>query len=141
MPAEKFVYQLTLRLIVQVMSVGAVGIGVGAAIGGPERFSSPSLATARLIPGGVYTWAALITVGGLITLTGVCLHWKRLVVMIGLAWQGCWYLFFDVSLWTAAFRDPRAGMTGAMVYLMLSVVCVVLYVGGYELKAIAARVS
>lgn len=139
MPMERFVYQLTVRLIVQVLSGGAVAMGLGAAIGGPERFSSASLATARLVPGGVYTWSALIAVGGLIALIGVALHWRRRVVMTGLAWQASWYAFFDVSLWTAVFRDPRAGMTGAVVYLMLAVVCVILYVAGHELMAIGGK--
>lgn len=133
MPAEKFIYQLTVRTSMYVLSIGAVLLGAALGWGGPSRFATPSLATARIVPGGPYTWGALIAVGGAIALVGAVSGRHRDIVMIGIAWQGSWYLFFDVALWTTAAQDPQTPLMGCFVYAMLAVICGVLYAGGHRL--------
>jgi hypothetical protein len=134
-PLAKLVYQDTVRATVEAFAVGAIALGAGIAYGGPARFVAPSLATARAMPGGCYTWAAAIGGSGLLTLAGARLGWRRHVVMSGLAVMGMIYLFFDVSLWVTAVQDPTTPLTGCVVYLMVAVVCGVLYGGGHGLIA------
>jgi hypothetical protein len=135
MPQEKAIYQLAVRTTVQVLSGGAVLMGALVAWGGPGRFATASLATARLVPGGAYAWAAAIAGGGIFTCAGIAARWRRPVVCAGLAWQGAWYAFLDLSLWTTALHDPTTPLIGAVVYAMLAALCAVLYAAGHELHA------
>jgi hypothetical protein len=136
MPAEKAVYKLAVRSAVRTFATGAVVMGALVAWGGPGRFAVPALETARLVPGGAYTWAGLIAAGGLVCWAGIAMHWCRLVVCTGLALQFLWFLFFDVSLWLTAFADPATPVTGPVVYALLAVVCLILYSAGHQLHAL-----
>jgi hypothetical protein len=135
MPVEKLVYQATVRTTIEAVAVGSIGLGAGLAFGGPARFAAPSLATARAMPGAQWTWALIIAGFGIVTLAGARAGWRRRVVMTGLAGQGLIFLFFDVSLWVTAAKDPATPLTGCVVYLMVAFVCAVLYGGGHGLEA------
>lgn len=141
MPLEKLVYQLTVRLTIKLVAAGSAAIGAGITLGGPGRFKVPALATAALIPGGCYTWAVAIAFAAALTFAGMAKGWQRHVVMAGLAGQGAWFAFFDMSLWVTAWNDPSAPLTGPCVYLMLAVICAVLYAAGHTLEAAAGRIS
>jgi hypothetical protein len=55
--------------------------------------------------------------------------------MAGLAAQGAWFAFFDLSLWITAANDPATPLIGCGAYLMVAFVCGVLYGGGHGLVA------
>lgn len=140
MPLERLVYQLTTRTIIRILASSSVLMGVDMALGGPARFGSPGFATARLIPGEVYTWAGVITVGGLLTLGG-SLRWRRRTVMTGLAWMGLVFGFLDVTLWWSRFSDPKTAVTGCWIYFAVATTCAVLLAGGHGLRPRGERPS
>ena len=135
---ERLIYQLTTRITIRVIAAYSIGLAADMALSGPARFGVAALATARLIPGSVYTWAAFIAAGATLTLTG-SIRWRRPIVMAGLMWMGLLYGFFDIALWTARTQEPTAPVTGCWIYLMLATVCAVLYVGGHQLDALAKQ--
>jgi hypothetical protein len=135
MPLAKLVYQSTVRGTIEAVAVGSIALGGAFAFGGPARFAAPAFATARTLPGAQWTWAALIAAAGITTLAGARLGWRRHVVMAGLAGQGLIYLFFDISLWVTAAKDPTTPLTGGVIYLMVAFVCAILYGSGHGLIA------
>lgn len=126
-------YQLAVRTTVRVLAGGALLMSGLLTLGGPARFATPSLATARLVPGGVYAWAALIGIAGATTWTGIALGWRRPVVTTGLALLAVWAAFLDLSLWIQVIQEPTTPLTGAVVYAMLTAVSLILYSAGHEL--------
>lgn len=133
---ERVVYQGAVRAIIKTLSASAILMGALMAWGGPGRFSAPAFETARAVPGGVYTWAVAVTVGGVISWAGIWHGWRRSIVGAGLACQGGWYAFLDVSLWLTAAADPTVPLTGPVVYALAAVTCLILYSAGHELHAL-----
>jgi hypothetical protein len=133
MPQEKVTYQLAVRTTISIFAVTSTLMGIDMTVSGPARFTAPALATARTVPGGVWTWGAIIAAGGALTLTG-SIGWHRRVVMAGLTWMGLVFGFFDIALWTSRFADPRAAVTGCWTYLMVAAACGVLIVSGHRLR-------
>jgi hypothetical protein len=130
------IYQGTHRDIVRVLSFGAVVFGLGLIWGGPDRFTSPGFAVARLMPGGCYTWGAAIALFGAVTLIGIAAGWVRRVVLSGLFLQGAWFLFWAVSLFSAFVDDARVATTGWMVYGLVSGVHFLLASTGHNLRGL-----
>lgn len=130
------VYQGTHRDIVRVLSFGAVAFGLGLIGGGPDRFGSPGFATARLMPGGCYTWGTLIALFGATALAGVAAGWRRRVVMTGLYLQGTWFLFWAVTLFNSYRDDSRVASTGWMIYGLVSAILFMLATTGHNLRGL-----
>jgi hypothetical protein len=140
MPQEKAIYQLATRTIIRTLSGSAILMGALMAWGGPRRFSAPAFETARAVPGGVYTWAVAATASGVISWAGIWRGWRRPIVGVGLACQGGWYAFLDVSLWLTATADPTVPLAGPVVYALVAVICLILYSAGHELHALEGTV-
>jgi hypothetical protein len=115
-----------LRAVILTVGAGSTFMGVSLIAGGPQRFTAPGFATARLIPGGSYTWGALILAAGVAVLAGAGL-WHRRTLEAGCLGMGAWYLWFDLSLIVTSTRDPHGAVTGAVIYLTAAVLCAVLY--------------
>lgn len=132
------VYQGTHRDIIRVLSAGSVVFGAGLIWGGPSRFGSPGFAVARQLPGACYTWGALVTAFGLVTLAGAVRGWVpgRRIVMTGLYLQGLWFLFWAVTLFVSFLHDARVPTTGWMVYGLVSGVLFLLAITGHNLRGL-----
>lgn len=128
LPSES--YRWITRAFVKTFGIGGLLLGLAMIAAGPTRFSSPGLATARLVPGGVYSWGSVMVAAGVITLLGVIDHWRRNVVVVGMFLQAVWFLFFTISLVSTAVRSPTGAVTGPIVYTMLGVLAVIAAVGG-----------
>lgn len=133
-PYRLVAYQFGHRAMIATLATVGVALGVAMIVGGPERFSSPGFRTARVVPGGVYTWGGMLTAAGLLTAAGIIRHWSRRIVMAGMACEGCWFAFFAVSLGVATFSDPHVAVTGPIVYSGVAVLCAIGYDTGSELR-------
>lgn len=136
MSPDRFItYQWITRGIVR--TLGCVGVALGVAMdwGGAERFSGPGFATARLIPGGVYTWGTSLAIAGFVVLVGVVAGWQRRIVALGLFLQALWFMFFAVGLAVTTASNPEGSVTGPFAYGGLAILCVIASVGGHGLRA------
>lgn len=102
--------------------VWATGLVYSAALalGGPTRWSSPSTAVARQVPGGVYTWATLLGAASLIGAVGSLWVRSPRVAALGITACGGWYLFLAVLAIVAVQRDSRASFAAPVVYVALA---------------------
>lgn len=123
-------YKWITRGIIRTLAVGCLMLGLAMIYGGAERFSGPSFATARLVPGAVYTWGGTIALAGAVVLAGILAHWFRRIVITGLWLMAVWFMFFVVSLGLTTLLSPQAAVTGPFAYGMLATVCVVIAVAG-----------
>jgi hypothetical protein len=108
-----------------VLAVLGVGMGAAMLLGGPDRFSADGFRTARMVPGGVYTWGGLLLAAGLVNLLGVLGPWSWRTVIVGLTLQGLWFAFFAVSLFMASVGQPRVAVTGPFAYGGLAALCAI----------------
>lgn len=115
-----------LRAVILIIGAGSTLMGVSLLLAGPGRFSSPGFATARLVPGGVYTWGVLILIAGSATLSGAG-AWHPHILRWACLGMAFWYLWFDLSLIVTSAMDPRGSVTGAVVYLMVTALCLLLW--------------
>ena len=122
-----------IRGFIVIRSTGLFLLGAALCYGGPERFSAPGFATARAIPGGVYTWGCTVAIAGAVALAGVARSWHRRAVITGLWLQAFWVLFFMISLTKTAFASDKGALTGPVVYLMVAAECLLFAVGAGKL--------
>lgn len=113
------VYVLAFRLLSRGYALLGVLLGTALIAGGPDRFSSRALATARDVPGQQLTWGAIAAAAGAVTVAASVLRLRRLVEAGAMVLIG-WHLFFALSLGLSAAHDPRAGLTGAVTYTGLA---------------------
>lgn len=134
MPYRLVTYQWITRAFIRTLGFGGLLLGLAMLFGGPERFSSPGFATARLVPGGVYSWgAAMVLAGGLVAF-GVLADWQRRVVVAGLGLQAAWFLFFATSLTITTLQTTQGAVTGPFAYGTMATLCILGAVGGHGLK-------
>jgi hypothetical protein len=133
-PYRLVAYQSAHRVSVTCCAVIGLTLGAAMILGGPGRFTASGFATARVMPGGVYTWGGALALAGSLTLAGIGANWARRVVMAGLLLEGCWYAFFAVSLGIATYEDPHVAVTGPIVYTGAAIWCVIGYDTGRELR-------
>jgi hypothetical protein len=110
-----------------IWTAGGFGLlqGVGIALGGYQRWSGPTYAMLRQIPGGPYTWGFGIAAAGAFILAGSALmRWK--VKATGLVFMSFWSLVFALSSVQAIIHTPSAGTTAAPTYLYLCVSTLIL---------------
>lgn len=109
------VYVLAFRLLSRGYATLGLLLGGALVAGGPDRFSSRALATAREVPGGHLTWGVLAAALGAAMLAASTARMRR-AVAAGASALACWHGFFAATLGFSAFQDPRAGITGAITY-------------------------
>lgn len=127
-------YQFAVRSWLTCLAVLGIAMGLAMVAGGPQRFGAAGFASARLVPGGVYSWGGLLAVAGAITLTGILGRWRRRIVMLGLLLEGAWFAFFAVALGSAAVADPHVAVTGPIVYGCVAALCAIGYDTGRWLR-------
>lgn len=115
-----------LRAVILIVGAGSALMGVSLLAAGARRFTSPGFATARLVPGGVYTWGVLILIAGVATLIGAG-AWHPHILRWSCLGMAFWYLWFDISLIVTSAPDPKGSVTGAVVYLMVTALCLLLW--------------
>ncbi len=125
--------QSMLRGFILIRSIGLFLLGVALCYGGPARFSAAGFASARAVPGGVYTWGVTVAVAGAVALVGVARAWQRLLVVSGMWLQGLWVLFFMISLTKTALASDKGALTGPVAYLMIAAECLLFAVGSAKL--------
>jgi hypothetical protein len=133
-PYRLVTYRFATRATTLALASGGTFLGVAMILGGPERFSSPGFATARLVPGGVYAWGGMLAAAGAVTLLGIHLQWARRTVMAGMALEGCWFAFFALTLAIAALHDPKVAVTGPVIYALVSMICAIEFQAGRGLR-------
>jgi hypothetical protein len=133
-PHRLLAYQSGRRISVECLGTFGVLLGAAIMVGGPGRFGAAGFAVARLVPGGVYAWGAALTLSGAVVLAGVATGWRRRVVMLGLALEGCWFAFFAVTLGSATARDPHVAVTGPVIYMLAACWCAIEYDTGRGLR-------
>lgn len=131
---EWFTYQFATRSMVRVIASATVVLGGVLIWGGPARFSSPGFATARQVPGQQDTWGVLFIASGALAWAGIYAGWRRKPIMVGLACQAVLFFFLAMSLAVSASRDSRTALTGAVVYGMASMLCVIAWSAGHALR-------
>lgn len=115
-----------LRAVILIVGAGSTLMGFSLLVAGPNRFSNSGFATARLVPGGVYTWGVVILIAGIATLIGAW-SWHPQLLRWACLGMAFWYLWFDLSLIVTSAMDPKGSVTGAVVYLMLTAACLLLW--------------
>jgi hypothetical protein len=101
----------------------AGGLGLAILVGGPVRFSGPSLTGAReLAPW--WAWGLAVAAAGLALAAGTALE-RRALLLAGYVMAATWGLFFAGGVLAAAVLSPQAILTGAVIYLAYARVMVV----------------
>lgn len=99
--------------------LGALNAGLGLVLllGGPVRHTGPAFATPRqLLP--IDAWALLFLAGGVICALAASLGRQGAVLVgLGAGLHACW----AAALLDSARMDPRAALTGVVVYSWVSV--------------------
>lgn len=115
LPAPVGIYLLLVRTARWTLAVLAVLLGLALIAGGPARFGAPSMYVARQVPGEHVTWGAFIAAAGLAVVVGkLTERWP--LVEAGMFAIGLWCWFFAVTLAVSALREPKAALTGLVVY-------------------------
>jgi len=116
------VAQWVIQALARLLATFALVQGVGIFLGGPQRWQSPGLAVAMMVPGAPATWGVILAVLGAITLLGTVKARHRLVAN-GLMGIATWCTFFTFSLLLTLLRDARVSTTGVPTYLFVTVTC------------------
>ncbi len=115
LPTSIGIYLLLVRVTRVVLGCVGVGLGFVLVVGGKSRFAGPALAIAREVPGAQYTWGVTAWCCGLIILLGSARKLWRMIET-GQLLLGVWCMFYSILILAAALKDPRAGLTGGVVY-------------------------
>jgi hypothetical protein len=116
-------YVVIVRLTSRILGGFGVGLGLVIILGGPDRFTAPSLAVARQVPGQQYTWGAVAAAAGIAILVGgIRRAWT--VLLAGTVALALWCTFFAVSVALAALIDPHAPFTGVVTYGTLALIAI-----------------
>lgn len=117
-----YAYRWLAQAMVTIFGFGTGVLGLALLAGGPQRFAASSFATARLVPGQHVTWGLLFLAGSVLTLAGA---WRKRfrLTRIGLFVISVGYLFLDCSLIATALHDPKAPITGAVIYAVVTAAC------------------
>jgi hypothetical protein len=122
------VYVMIVRLTSRCLGIGGVGLGVAMLAGGPRRFASASLASARQVPGQQVTWGLIAFGLGVVILAAG--HWHAwLLLQVSTSLLGTWCLFFATSIAISAAHDPDSGVIGVVTYTMVFGICTIEAVG------------
>lgn len=128
-------YEWYANCTVYLALLAALALSLAILLGGPRRFSAPSFAVARLIPGEQATWGGILLGLGLIMAFGVAMEWHAHLIMIGFLGMAAWYGFFALTLGVSSFREPSSALTGMCAYGTLSALCVLGWACGEGLRS------
>jgi hypothetical protein len=108
------------RAAIRGVGVFALILGATTWLGGAARMSSPSYAAAvalanRLNVAPATLWGSTLMAAGVLVL--LC----RRTRVVGMLLVASWCLFFALSLLISALANPRAGLTGVVVYAFVGV--------------------
>ncbi len=135
MPLPYHAYQWITRAVIRTFATASIVMGLAMTWGGPGRFSSPGFATAREVPGDVYTWAGTSLLAGSVVLFGIALDWHRPTVTAGLFLAFFWHLFFALSLGISTAHTTSGAVTGPVAYGTFAILCMICAVGEREGRA------
>ena len=107
------------RRTIRGAGVYALVQGVGIIIGGPGRWSSPSYALLKSVPGGPDAWGWLAVGIGVLILYGSRRR-KWAVKSLGMFFLTIWHLAFAVGAAIAALAYPGAGTTAWPIYALVA---------------------
>lgn len=105
-----------IRASVLVFLAALSTLAVGALIlaGGPTRFTSPALATARAVAPW-WGWGSAMLLSGLLATGGAWAH-RMWLARIGHTMSSAVYLFWVITLGFGVARTPTTAMTGLGIY-------------------------
>lgn len=129
---ELATYRWFTQAVITVYGLGGCLLGLAILIGGPTRFSASSFATAREVPGGLVTWGVMFLLCGAITLLGAALR-RVPLLRAGLLAQAFGFTFLDIALIHTAFHEPRAALTGCVIYALVASTCLATWGAAEEL--------
>lgn len=128
LPATPGTYVLIVRYTARLLGAGGLALGMVILLGGRARFGAAAFAAARTVPGEHLTWGALAAAAGALILTASAFRLWALLTWAQAA-LGLWCLFFAGGIVIAAVDDPRSGLTGAVVYMLVGLILIVHTVG------------
>lgn len=93
--------------------------GVGILIGGPGRWTSPTYALLRGVPGAPASWAGVAIGLGAVILVGS--YTRRWIIKSSAMFLLCvWHVCFATGALVAAFQFPGAGTTATPIYYLVA---------------------
>jgi hypothetical protein len=119
---QTYAYKWLAQAMVTIFGFGSGALGLALLVGGPQRFAASSFATARMVPGQHITWGLMFLLGSTLTLLGAWRRWRGLN-RVGLLGIALGFLFLDISLIVTAVNDPKAPITGAVIYAVVAAAC------------------
>lgn len=122
-----YVAQWGVRSIARAAGTWAFIEGVIIILGGPDRWRSPSFATALQVPFAPTSWGVVALLLGPVIVVGTFLGWRGArVVGVALCALASWALFFALTFGITAWGNPYAATTAAPTYFFVAVGLIVL---------------
>lgn len=119
------VAQWTIQALVRGAGTLATIMGLNIIIGGAERWSSRSYATALQVPGAPASWGVVLAVFGLLAISATFAGRAKLVA-ISMYLLAAWALFFSLAFGKTALEDAHASSGGFWAYLGIAFGSIVL---------------
>jgi hypothetical protein len=117
--------QWVVQALTRLLATYAILQGVFIVLGGRERWTGRSLATALLLPGAPASWGVVLAFFGVLCLLGTFTT-RMTLTAAGAFGIGAWSIFFAASQLITFFQAPNVPTTGIFTYSHLAVSACVL---------------